>query len=1113
MNVEEVDYERIVRFTFSSGEIGFDSIFLNDVEQNCNIYLYDCDNNCFNDLDGDGICDELEITGCTDSTACNYDNTATDDDGSCLVGYESFTLILYDTYGDGWWSSNNSTHLITINGINYGIDFTNGTDQPYSDGSNISYNICLNPNVCNTFEFQDNGSYEFECSWELYDENSTLVLSSGPSIFTNQYLGDLCFGCTSPIACNYDSNALVNDINEPCIFPNFGYDCNNNCINDSDGDGVCNVFEIVGCQDQTACNYNPEATDQGPCTYTDGICEDCVDGIIIDNDLDNDGVCNNDEIPGCQDLNACNYNPDATDEANCIYLDGICDSCFNNIIIDNDADNDGVCDNDEVAGCQDLSACNYNPVATDDDNSCFYPAEQYLDCYGNCINDSDGDGICNELEILGCTDANACNYDFNSTENDGSCTYSVVGLDCFGNCINDLDNDGVCDENEILGCTNPSAVNFNNLATEDNNSCDFGPFGEITETDCIMTIVFSEDFSLSYGNQVFSEGWIGVTDADGNIYGSTFWSEGQNNSIMVYGSNINNEGIAYNEELNWIFSFNNNNIIMSPVYGFADGIFSCSDLAIIESLSSDLPGCLDSEAFNFNNLANVDDNSCDYGPWDEIPNTDCNMTILIPGNANISIDGEQILDAWIGLSDSDGNICGSTYWTYGETGAIAAWGEDDGTFGFEVGETINWIISTPEGDLFGNASLSFGSNEYACNALAGINSIDFGLQNYTQEIELYTGWNMWSTYIEPQNNNIENLFSGVSNNLLIVKDENGSVYWPLFGLNTIGDLTKGKGYQTKMSNDDVLIVEGSLIPSNYSFNIPIGWSIIGYLHTTCYNASDMMSPLANQIIILKDESGLVFWPTFGLNTIGDMCPDKGYQIKMLEESVFNYPSYSRFGYSDIDIIDKTVYYDEAKNTGNNMIIGLPIESWNNLPKIGDEIAAYDNVGNLVGSTTFNGDHIALTVWGNDATTNVKDGLHQNEELVFRVWSSDQNEEYSMRITNWQSGSNIYITDNINIASNIVIDKANKNDFSILFQNSPNPFSESTKIEFFVPKTCLVNFTLHNIMGEKIKTISNSEFESGNHEIIFKPDNLSPGTYFINMQTKNYTKTLKINLTK
>ena len=44
---------------------------------------YDCDGNCLNDADGDGICDEFEIDGCTDNTACNYDADATDDDGSC----------------------------------------------------------------------------------------------------------------------------------------------------------------------------------------------------------------------------------------------------------------------------------------------------------------------------------------------------------------------------------------------------------------------------------------------------------------------------------------------------------------------------------------------------------------------------------------------------------------------------------------------------------------------------------------------------------------------------------------------------------------------------------------------------------------------------------------------------------------------------------------------------------------------------------------------------------------------------------------------------------------------------------------------------------------------
>ena len=34
--------------------------------------------------------------------------------------------------------------------------------------------------------------------------------------------------------------------------------------------------------------------------------------------------------------------------------------------------------------------------------------------------------------------------------------------------------------------------------------------------------------------------------------------------------------------------------------------------------------------------------------------------------------------------------------------------------------------------------------------------------------------------------------------MIIIKDETGLVYWPQFGLNTIGNLTSGKGYQTKM---------------------------------------------------------------------------------------------------------------------------------------------------------------------------------------------------------------------------------------------------------------------------------------------------------------------------
>ena len=49
-----------------------------------------------------------------------------------------------------------------------------------------------------------------------------------------------------------------------CIFSSAG--CNT-CVEgeliiiDSDGDGVCDSEEIIGCQDEVACNYDSSATD------------------------------------------------------------------------------------------------------------------------------------------------------------------------------------------------------------------------------------------------------------------------------------------------------------------------------------------------------------------------------------------------------------------------------------------------------------------------------------------------------------------------------------------------------------------------------------------------------------------------------------------------------------------------------------------------------------------------------------------------------------------------------------------------------------------------------------------------------------------------------------
>ena len=131
----------------------------------------------------------------------------------------------------------------------------------------------------------------------------------------------------------------------------------------------------------------------GPCTAdvdADGICDDVDDCVGA---YDACGVCNGPgEIYecGCADI------PEGDCDCNGNQLDalGVCGGpCLA------DVDGDDICDVDEIDGCQDADACNYNPDATDDDGSC-----EYTSC-------------------AGCTDSVALNYDETATIDDGSCDY------------------------------------------------------------------------------------------------------------------------------------------------------------------------------------------------------------------------------------------------------------------------------------------------------------------------------------------------------------------------------------------------------------------------------------------------------------------------------------------------------------------------------------------------------------------------------------------------------------------------------------------------------------------------------------------------------------------
>ena len=318
-----------------------------------------CEGGCLNDLDGDGICDEEEVGGCTDSEACNFEVEATDDDGSC------------------------------------------------------DYMSCAG---CTD---------EFACNY-----NPFVTLDDG--------------GCEGPEDLYPD--AIVDGVSV--------LDCLGRCNNDTDEDGVCDELEVTGCTDPLACNYDDGPftdTDNDLCTYVDGNCDTCEAGALVDRDADNDGVCDDDEIAGCQDEQACNFDPEATDnDDSCIYASGPCESCLDGGVVVNDQDNDGVCDSDEVTGCTDSSACNYNDnPTTDSDNSlCTYTDGLCQTCEDGVVvdNDADGDGICDNDEVN-------CIGDLNEDGLRGAADILILlaGFGCSSDCgIADLNDDGLVAASDIL---------------------------------------------------------------------------------------------------------------------------------------------------------------------------------------------------------------------------------------------------------------------------------------------------------------------------------------------------------------------------------------------------------------------------------------------------------------------------------------------------------------------------------------------------------------------------------------------------------------------------------------------------------------------------------------
>ena len=384
---------------------------------------------------------------------------------------------------------------------------------------------------------------------------------------------------------------------------------------------------------------------------TDGVCQTCsgeIDGtgIVIDNDDDGDGYCNigsgisPEEVLGCDNIDACDdsFDPVATeDDGSCLFFDdcGVCDG--NNdcaifiqdeiqITIDESLVSDdqaiqifsenfedlmetqlGLAEGTVVVLSVTIDGSNRGEVnvtvdytitlteeelevSSFDPNLSFEEIKDQINL--NIVSIESGPVFSNLAFIEGCTDSLACNYNIEANIEDFNCINKVSEecdecsgeQDGSGTLIQlDIDGDGICAADEIEGCTdNGLAINGFNQVND-------------LDGDGIAAINYNPDATDDDGSCITQV--LGCTDSDYLEY----WSYDPDLDSQIPSASVTN---------------------LDPIPNTDDG--SCDNLIIY--------GCMDFNAINYDELANVDipdgdEGACiPYATGCTNPNA-CNSTI------------------------------------------------------------------------------------------------------------------------------------------------------------------------------------------------------------------------------------------------------------------------------------------------------------------------------------------------------------------------------------------------------------------------------------------------------------------------------------------------------
>ena len=347
-------------------------------------------------------------------------------------------------------------------------------------------------------------------------------------------------------------------------------------------------------------------------------------------------------------------------------------------------------------------------------------------------------------------------------------------------------------------------------------------------------------------------------------------------------------------------------------------------------------------------------------------------------------------------------------------------------------------------------------------------------------------------------------------------------YVPGFGIDNIGDVNVFEGYAAFPNGAAAQSITLEGVPADLGPVMLNAFQVnsLPYLPQDCMATDDVFAGYESQLLVVQDDGGGFYVPSFGVMSLTQMCPGDAYSVFLsgADGIDFTYPSMgaarssaslSWEAYNEASA--SVLYADEIVRTGISHPIILT--SLDGMVQSGDELVAYAN-GSVVGATRITDMDmpIVLAAWGSYDEYGVElPGYVEGDAIELRLYSMSEGRELYVES---DLSSGYYGVDPLTSGTGMVLTTSAVPMSYELMQNYPNPFNPSTSIGFSLPEAGHVAVNVYDMTGRLVSTLVNSVLDEGAHVVNWNGydnsgDVVSAGVYIYSLESSDMVMTKKM----